>query len=239
MGVAARLPGSRNSHRPMTTIYALSDPRTSEVRYVGKTAGPMRKRMAVHRAAARLRATKRHVEAWVRSLLDARCEPAVIVLEQVRPPIDWRLREQFWIATLRRVGCRLTNLTIGGDGSSGTVRSESAKAKWRAAMKGRPGRKWTAAEREAWSKARQGWRKGCPRSEATKNKLRLGKLGPRNPQFGRTGAASRSSRPIEIDGVRFHGIADACRLIHRCKNTVRNWLRSGRARYIDRAPKAA
>lgn len=99
----------------VTYIYALVDPRTDEIRYIGKSNNP-RIRLAGHICVAR---TKQHHRArWIRKLLEFGLRPYAIILEKVVEGI-WQEREQWWIAKLRVEGIRLVNETDGGDGALG------------------------------------------------------------------------------------------------------------------------
>jgi hypothetical protein len=83
-----------------------------EIRYVGKTTHSPRTRLRRHVDEAHLGTT--HVSRWIRSLPR---DPDVVVLEKEHVgSIDEA--ERAWIALLRRYGCRLTNMTDGGDGQS-------------------------------------------------------------------------------------------------------------------------
>jgi len=99
-------------------IYALSDPRTGVVRYVGKS-WTIRKRLTQHLSAARTRAKKGHVYSWLRSLLREGVAPALTILETVSAGGPWQEREKHWIQYFRQSGVPLTNLTDGGDGTHG------------------------------------------------------------------------------------------------------------------------
>lgn len=93
------------------TIYALSDPMTGEIRYVGKTIN-LQKRLNSHRADRR---GKSYKAKWLARILDSGNMPKVDVLETANHH-EWEEAERFWIAYLRFIGCRLTNLETGGSG---------------------------------------------------------------------------------------------------------------------------
>ena len=97
-------------------IYALCD-EDGAVRYVGKTRMSLRKRIAAHLSAAR-RGVKKHVNAWLLSLLKIECVPVVRLLE-VADDRNWQERERYWIMVFRQSGAKLCNLTDGGDGLTG------------------------------------------------------------------------------------------------------------------------
>jgi hypothetical protein len=90
-------------------IYALADPRTFSIRYVGKSTNPTR-RFRQHLADK----TDSYKSRWVWSLAKLGLSPVLVVLEKVRG--DWQERERFWIRLLSTTGNRLTNLTSGGEG---------------------------------------------------------------------------------------------------------------------------
>lgn len=94
-------------------IYALRDPQSGEVRYVGKSIRP-RKRFTDHLHDARSgRALYRAY--WTNSLLAQGLVPILEILEEVRE-VEWEDAERRWIAHFRLLGARLTNLTSGGGG---------------------------------------------------------------------------------------------------------------------------
>lgn len=94
-----------------TYIYLLTDPRTSEVRYVGKSIHPER-RLVEHLACKR----NNYVTAWVKSLCADGAKPNLLVIEEVAEGDSWEDAERFWIAFFRLAGADLTNLTDGGEG---------------------------------------------------------------------------------------------------------------------------
>jgi len=96
-------------------IYALVDPRTDEVRYVGKTGNVVR-RMTHHVWEAK-RPTN-HRTCWIAGLLCDGVRPRLLVLEEV-PNNSWQDAERRHIAVFRQVGANLTNGTDGGDGCRG------------------------------------------------------------------------------------------------------------------------
>lgn len=99
-------------------IYALLDPRTNEIRYIGKTTTP-HKRLREHLYA---RDPRMHVCRWVKSLLRINVVPIMRILEIITNG-QWEEREIFWIKWGRENGLRLTNITGGGKGTKNTNRS--------------------------------------------------------------------------------------------------------------------
>lgn len=114
-----------------TYIYVLIDPRTEEIRYVGKTVNPY-KRFYKHYSEHETNYKSR----WIEQLRKLDLKPRMEIIEAVATE-NWQEREIYWIAELRAQGCRLTNVTTGGEGCNGYVASEEARRKISARTKGR------------------------------------------------------------------------------------------------------
>jgi hypothetical protein len=98
-----------------TFIYALIDPISLEVRYVGKADNPHSRYLAHLRE---LTATT-HKICWLKSLIKQNLKPILQILEQCgKERKFWKPRETDWIAFYKKIGCDLTNSTNGGDGFS-------------------------------------------------------------------------------------------------------------------------
>lgn len=110
-------------------IYALCDPITHEIRYVGKTQMGLPKRMARHHGDK----TSTYRGKWLRSLKEQGIKPVVHVLEET---CEWVEAEQFWIAYFKSLGARLANATLGGEGSCGFKATLETRAKLSAIHKG-------------------------------------------------------------------------------------------------------
>jgi len=96
----------------MTYIYALSDPRTNAIRYVGKSNDPDR-RLQDHIVQAPR--NKYRTARWVNSLIQQGLVPGIEILEEVVDS-EWQVSERKWILLCRAQGCDLTNHTDGGEG---------------------------------------------------------------------------------------------------------------------------
>src|SRR5258706_3676955 len=183
---------------PVTYIYALADPETGQVRYVGKADKP----------ASRLRnhLTPRHLahrtkkNSWLKGLLAKGLRPELVIVDCVEAD-HWEEVERGWIAYYLADGCDLTNGTEGGDGlynPTPDVRAKMAtmagKTPWNKgrkltpaqcannarAMLGKPGY-WTGkrlpphvvAQMSERRRGATSWNKGVPLSEDRRNKLSL------------------------------------------------------------------
>jgi hypothetical protein len=148
------------------TIYGLAH--GGEIRYVGKTIQDPAVRLRAHVGTARRdRRGQRHLSDWLRSIGYA---PSVVVLERCRHDM-LNEAEKSWIATARSYGCRLVNMTDGGDGQRpGYRHTPDARARQSAAQKGktpRRGSEW----REKVAASNRARNLGKPLSEETRRKL--------------------------------------------------------------------
>ena len=96
----------QDQHQPV--IYALCEPTTAEIRYIGKTTHVW------HRLQSHLNdKSPRRSARWIRSLSGTL--PVVLILEDTTED-SWKNAERKWIAHFRAIGCDLCNHTDGGDG---------------------------------------------------------------------------------------------------------------------------
>lgn len=131
---------------PKFLVYGLIDPRTNELRYVGKSSVGMRRPRFHSMPSGRMKPT--HTGAWLRQMwCEGKTIPSVLVLLSCASEAEALSKEIEIIALFRELGFSLTNHTDGGEGSSGYKPSEATRNK----------------QSEA--------RKGCKCSEETKQKL--------------------------------------------------------------------
>ena len=190
------------------SIYALSDPRNGDVRYVGWTVNPKR-RLRDHLSESRRKDTYR--ARWIRALSSLGLVPVMTVLEPGVGETTWAEAETRWIAHYRDNGARLTNATDGGEGCVGLVVSAETRAKQSAAKKGRKlppehiektrkgntGQKRTVAQRQNMSRSRLLMRHR--HTTETKTLLSAAGLGRRHSVTTRVkiGLAGRGRRQTE------------------------------------------
>lgn len=94
-----------------TYIYALIDPRTQEVRYIGKANNPF-DRLKGHLGEKKSNTHKYH---WIETLKTELIVPILQILE-VCDKVAWQEKEIYWIKFFKSIGSNLTNSTDGGDG---------------------------------------------------------------------------------------------------------------------------
>jgi hypothetical protein len=125
-----------------TFIYGLSDPRTGEIRYVGKADDPKRRLDNHLSCALRIKSPSHTYSAnWIRLLSRESLKPTMVILEWV-PAVEWEHWEQWWIDFFSGCGCRLVNTCEGGLGGNGVQhkgkkRSPETCQRISAARKGR------------------------------------------------------------------------------------------------------
>lgn len=169
-------------------IYGVCDPRDGSIRYVGRTSGPLKKRLGKHYYKA---TDGTHRGNWFVSIHAAGTKPDAFVLEEV-DAVDVNEAESFWIAYFRSVGADLVNSTSGGDGSvlANATSFRAGKAISREMIeKGLATKRTRAyirepisdATREKLAAAKRGKTRG-PMPEATKQKIAASQIGvPKKP----------------------------------------------------------
>lgn len=116
-----------------TILYALTDPRTDEVRYIGKT-NDINVRQRCHRYEAK-KGIRGRKATWYRSLTKIGLEPKLVVLCVV-PDDSYEYFERELIRVYRRdFPGRLVNLTDGGEGAYGRQYTHSEETKRKLSIK--------------------------------------------------------------------------------------------------------
>lgn len=96
-------------------IYALIDPITNAVRYIGKTNNLYER---YYRHLQELQDPKKknyHSKNWIRGIFSLGYAPKLEILETCNKT-NWQEKEMYWIAFYTNLKANLTNMTIGGDG---------------------------------------------------------------------------------------------------------------------------
>lgn len=121
-------------------IYALKDPETKQIRYVGKSTSGI-KRPRQHKRPYQLLAPN-HKNNWIKLLLSKGLEYEIVILEENIPKEQLNDKEKLWVAHYKALGADLTNQTEGGEGTWGYKMKEETK-------------ELMAEKRKAWFKEHQ------------------------------------------------------------------------------------
>lgn len=138
----------------LRVIYGLLDPRTDEIRYIGKSSSGL-KRPYSHFKPGSLQKDDTHKGRWLKKLTSEGVTCRILILEEVLETDDLSDRERWWISFGRSEGWPLTNLTEGGEGLSGMVFSQEHRAKISASNKGRRLTEETKTKLSAVAKGRR------------------------------------------------------------------------------------
>lgn len=123
------------TNNPEWFVYTLKDPRNGDVRYVGWTVN-IKRRLYLHIWHSDKSKERDSWKArWISSLIAEGVSPEIEVVESGIGD-GWKVAEPKWIAHFRILGFKLTNLTDGGDGTRGAIRSEETRRKISASGKG-------------------------------------------------------------------------------------------------------
>jgi hypothetical protein len=120
MSAGGRPSDYNNTEQDSAMIYGLADPVTNELRYIGWTKNPKRRRRQ-HLAAITGTDEK---AIWTRELAANGMAPEFFCIEA--NPFDWEEAEQFWIEYFRVIGASLFNRHQGGRNSFRARRSRRA-----------------------------------------------------------------------------------------------------------------
>jgi hypothetical protein len=120
-----------------STIYALLDPNTYEVRYIGLTTRDIDTRLKEHFRPYKLKECN-YKNSWLKSLIKKGQIPLIKIVQQWEciEVLELTKAEIYWVDYFKKIGCPLTNLTIGGEGITGYKHTEEAKLKISEAGKG-------------------------------------------------------------------------------------------------------
>lgn len=98
----------------VTFIYLLKDPITLDIKYIGKSDDP-NNRLTEHIRKSKYKNTYKNN--WINGLLKSGNLPIMEIIDVVEKN-EWSDSEKKWISHYKKLGCKLTNLTDGGDGGN-------------------------------------------------------------------------------------------------------------------------
>jgi hypothetical protein len=110
-------------------VYALKDPRTAEVRYIGRSSSGLA-RPRSHRNPSKMKYSENtHKGRWIAGLHKLGLDYEIEILEECSTPGDLDWVEMFWVAQMKSLGARLTNATAGGPSVSPKCHAPAARRK--------------------------------------------------------------------------------------------------------------
>lgn len=98
-----------------TKIYALIEPITLEIKYIGKAKQELNKRLYAHIHESKSSNTKKNK--WIKSLINKNLKPKIEEIDFV-PESEWEFWEMYWISQFKAWGFDLKNTDEGGKGQS-------------------------------------------------------------------------------------------------------------------------
>lgn len=216
------------SYKNRYVIYVLIDPRTSQVRYVGKSFSGLR-RPQRHWRRCELVKDLTYKGNWIRELVAEGLVPTVEIVEEfpTAEPLD--AAEVRWINHHRAAGAPLTNLAEGGR-SGGHPHTEESKRRIGAGNKGKcKGRTLTEDHKnkiaqaavgrtlpEEWRQAISAGNKGKPKSEVHRAALATS-LGGRKIQDDLGNIYASYSEAGRVLGVTAAAVSASARKGFSCK----------------------
>jgi hypothetical protein len=105
----------------VTYIYGLVDPRSNEIKYIGKSLDAKSRLVKHLYEASRIdrKTAAQPKNKWIRSLLENGLTPTLTILEKVLEDGDWVKAERKWILFGRTQQWNLVNISKGGEGLRG------------------------------------------------------------------------------------------------------------------------
>ena len=177
-------------------IYGLYD-RSGELRYIGKSSSGL-KRPRRHFCSYELDKDSTHKGRWIKKSLKAGNIPYIQIIQELSNHIYLNECEKYWISYFKKRGARLTNLTDGGEGTTGYKRPPFSK-EWRKKM--------------SLAKKGRSFFKGKKHSLSSKKLMSSAKMGKRG---------NRSKIVIDDLGNKFNSITEASKYYNVSRTSINN-----------------
>ncbi len=137
------------------SVYALKEPESDIVRYIGYTGKSIEYRLRRH-----LDGGKTRKDNWIKSLKNKGLRPSIELLDDNLLYEEAIQKEIDYIKLFLSAGARLTNLTIGGDGMRLGYMSDEVRKKIGNAHRGKKYNEETLKKMSEGQKGRIAWNKG-------------------------------------------------------------------------------
>jgi group I intron endonuclease len=214
------MPYKNTNINPDTTfIYVLES--GDDIRYVGKADHP-RRRLCQHKATSGFK--NPHLHRWMKKVGDVR----LTVIDEVSKK-NWVFWEKWYIQLFKSWGFRLVNLTEGGDGFDGYKPTPEVFEKIR------KNRAYLRGDKNPMygknGEAHPAF--GRMHTEEVKKRMSERQRGAANHRFGTKLTDSQkieirknSGTPIEIMGINYYSIREACEKLNICRSVARRMAKS-------------
>jgi hypothetical protein len=167
-------------------IYGLIDGSKSELKYIGKSINPQ-SRYRKHLQNSNKKIT--YKDNWICSLLENNKKPELLIIDEV-DECDWEFWEKHYISYYKSIGCKLTNMSDGGENPPNLRGRKRTKEEIEKISKSNMGKKRSEETRKNISQSKKGkpiphLNNGKERSLSHRNNLSLSLKGRTSPNKGR------------------------------------------------------
>jgi hypothetical protein len=167
-------------------IYGLVDELKNELKYIGKSINPQ------SRYRKHLQDSKKKIsykDKWIYSLLENNNKPKLLIIDEV-DEYNWEFWEKHYISYYKFIGCKLTNISEGGENPPNLTGRKRTKEEIQRISKSNTGKKRSQETRNNISLAKKGkpilhLNNGKERSLSHKNNLSLSLKGRTSPNKGK------------------------------------------------------
>lgn len=167
-------------------IYGLIDKTTNELKYIGKSINPQ-SRYRKHLQDSHKKIS--YKDNWIYSSLLKNEKPELLIIDEVNED-NWIFWEKHYISYYKSIGCKLTNISEGGDNPPNLTGRKRTKEEIEKISKSNLGKKRSEETKLNISLAKKGkpilhLNNGIERSLSHRNKLSLSLRGRTSPNKGK------------------------------------------------------
>jgi hypothetical protein len=167
-------------------IYGLVDKLKNELKYIGKSINPQ-SRYRKHLQDSHKKIS--YKDNWIYSLLENNNKPELLIIDEVDEH-NWDFWEKHYISYYKSIGCKLTNISEGGENPPNLTGRKRTKEEIERISKSNTGKKRSEETRKNISLAKKGkpilhLNNGKERSLSHRNNLSLSLKGKTSPNKGR------------------------------------------------------
>jgi group I intron endonuclease len=167
-------------------IYGLVDAINNELKYIGKSINP-KSRYKKHLQDSIKKIS--YKDKWIYSLLEKNIKPELLIIDEVDNE-SWVFWEKHYISYYKSIGCKLTNLSEGGDNPPNHTGRKRTEDEIERIRKSNLGKKRNEETRKKMSDSKKGkpilhLNNGKERSLSHKKNLSLSLKGRKSPKKGK------------------------------------------------------